>query len=145
MATILAHITIRPGCEESFEVVARKLHHETHGTEQGVRAYGYWRGATPSHYYAILSFGDFLTFIAHQTSAHHELASTALGPLIEAIRLEWVDPVVGASTLGPTDRQAVPDDADELTKKYAVRFAAQIADWWLPLREIPMNNEKRFE
>ncbi len=31
-----------------------------------------------------------------------------------------------------TNAQAVPDDADELTKKYAVRMAAQIADWWLP-------------
>ena len=77
---------------------------------------------------------DFLTFIAHQSSEHHETASPALGSVIEAIKLEWVDPVQGASTFVPTVSQAAPEDADELTKKYAVRFAAEIADWWLPLR-----------
>ncbi len=134
MATILAHITIRPGAEARFEEIARSLHRATHATEVGVRAYGYWRGASPRQYYALLSFDDFLTFIAHQTSDHHELASPALGSVMEAIRLEWVDPVQGASTLVPTLPQTAPENADELTKKYAVRFAAEIADWWLPLR-----------
>ena len=134
MATILAHITIRPGCEGRFERIAAELHRTTHANEQGTRAYGYWRGAAPRHYYTLLSFDDFLTFIAHQTSEHHETASPALGSVIEAIRLEWVDPVQGASTFVPTVSQAVSENADELTKKYAVRFAAEIADWWLPLR-----------
>lgn len=134
MATVLAHITIRPGGEERFEEIAKALHQSTHATEEGVRAYGYWRGAEPRHYYTLLSFTDFLTFIAHQTSPHHEDASPALGSVIEAIDLEWVDPIDGASTFGPTNLQAVPDDADELTKKYAQRFAAKVADWWLPLR-----------
>ena len=134
MATILAHLTIRPGGEERFEEIAKALHQSTHATEHGVRAYGYWRGAEPRHYYTLLSFTDFLTFIAHQTSEHHESASPALGSVFEAIKLEWVDPIQGASTLGPTNLQAAPDDADELTKRYAQRFAAQIADWWLPLR-----------
>jgi quinol monooxygenase YgiN len=134
MATILAHITVRAGGEARFEDIAKTLHRETHANEEGVRAYGYWRGAEPLHYYALLSFDGFLAFIAHQTSEHHELASPALGSVIEAITLEWVDPVQGASTLAPTDPQGVPETADELTKKYAARFAAQIAQWWLPLR-----------
>lgn len=134
MATILAHITIRPGGEEHFEEIAKVLHRGTHATEHGMRAYGYWRGAASRHYYALLAFDDFLTFVAHQTSEHHELASSALGAVIEAIHLEWVDPVQGASTFGPTNPQAVPDDADDLTKSYAVRFAAQIPGWWFPLR-----------
>ena len=134
MATILAHITIRSGGEARFEEIARSLHQATHANEHGVRAYGYWRGASPRQYYALLSFDDFLTFIAHQTSEHHELASPSLGSVIEAIKLEWVDPIRGASTLAPTKSQAVPENADELTRKYAGRFAAEIADWWLALR-----------
>jgi quinol monooxygenase YgiN len=134
MATILAHISIRPGREKRFEEIAIGLHRATHTTEQGMRAYGYWRGSSPGQYYTLLSFDDFLTFIAHQTSEHHEAASPALGSVIEAIQLEWVDPVQGASTLPPTSPQTAPENADELTKKYAVRFAAEIADWWLPLR-----------
>jgi quinol monooxygenase YgiN len=134
LATILAHITVRAGSEQRFEDLAKALHEATHSNEQGVRAYGYWRGAKPRQYYTLLAFDDFLTFIAHQTSEHHEAASPALGSVIEAIDLEWVDPIQGASTLGPTDGQAVPADADELTKSYAARYAARIADWWLPRR-----------
>ena len=135
MATILAHITIREGSERAFEALAANLRKATHATEDHVRAYGYWRGAEPRHYYTVLAFPDFLSFIAHQTSEHHETASPELGRFIESIRLEWVDPIAGASTLGATKMQAVPTDADELTQRYAVRFAAQIADWWLPLRQ----------
>ncbi len=134
MATILAHITVRQGSEASFETTATALHRATHAHETGMRAYGYWRGAEPRHYYALLSFDDFLSFMAHQTSEHHEAASAALGSVIEAIKLEWVDPIAGASTLVPTNAQAVPDSPDDLTKKYAERYAAQIADWWLLLR-----------
>lgn len=134
MATILAHITIRPSSEAKFEELAKVLHRDTHDNEDGVRAYGYWRGATPRQYYTLLSFDDFLHFMAHQTSSHHEDASGALGSVIEAIKLEWVDPIQGASKFVPTNAQSVPETADELTKKYAVRYAPQIADWWLPLR-----------
>ena len=48
--------------------------------------------------------------------------------------LEWVDPVAGASDLPPTDTQALPEGADELTTQYHSLFAAQVADWWLKLR-----------
>ena len=135
MATILAHITIREGSERAFEKLAADLHKATHATEDNVRAYGYWRAVEPRHYYVMLSFSDFLSFLAHQTSDHHEAASPELGLYMESIRLEWVDPIAGASVLAPTEMQAAPADADELTKRYAVRFAAQIADWWLPLRQ----------
>lgn len=134
MATILAHITIKAGAEARFEALAKELHRSTHATEHGVRAYGYWRGSDPRTYYTLLSFDDFPTFIAHQTSPHHELASPALGEVIEAMRLEWVDPIEGASTFVPTVAAPVADDADELTQRYAKRFAAQIAQWWMPFR-----------
>jgi quinol monooxygenase YgiN len=130
MATILAHIRVKPGTEAEFEDIARELFTATHEHETGVRRYEYWRGSDPRTYYTLLSFDDFRTFIAHQTSDHHEQASPRIGAVVEALRLEWVDPVDGACELAPTASQDVPDDADELTQTYARRFAAQIADWW---------------
>ena len=130
MATILAHITVRQGSEAEFEALARTLYERTHATETGVRHYEYWRGATPRTYYTLLSFDDHRAFIAHQTSDHHETASPELGRMIESLRLEWVDPVPGASALSPTQMQPALPDADALTVAYTDRFAAVIADWW---------------
>jgi quinol monooxygenase YgiN len=130
MATILAHITVRPGTEADFEALARNLYEQTHATETGVRHYEYWRGAAPRTYYTLLSFDDHRAFIAHQTSDHHETASPELGRMIESLRLEWVDPVPGASALPPTEMQSALPDADALTVEYTDRFAAVIADWW---------------
>lgn len=130
MATLLAHITVRPGAEADFEAVARTLYEGTHSTETGVRHYEYWRGAEPRTYYTLLSFDDHRAFIAHQTSDHHEEASPVLGALIESLRLEWVDPVPGASARSPTRMQDAPPEADDLTLAYTDRFAAVLADWW---------------
>jgi quinol monooxygenase YgiN len=134
VATILAHITVRPGTEADFEAIARNLFERTHAEEDGVIHYEYWRGAQPRTYYTLLAFDDHRTFIQHQTSDHHETASPLLGKTIESLRLEWVDPIAGASKLGPTAMQPAPDDADDLTRTYTDRFAAVIADWWTPLR-----------
>lgn len=134
MATILAHITVRPGTEAQFEELARRLYADTHGNETGVLRYEYWRGAGERSYYTLLSFTDFPTFIAHQTSPHHEHASPVLRTVIESIRLEWVDPVAGASPLPPTVPGEIPADADELTRTYADRFAMVLADWWSALK-----------
>lgn len=134
MATILAHITVRRGGEERFESIARELYGRTHADESGVRHYEYWRGSEPRTYYTLLSFDDHRTFVAHQTSPHHESASPRLGDVIESLRLEWVDPIAGASALPPTEAQDPPADADDLTTVYTERFAAQIASWWGDLR-----------
>ena len=134
MAPLLAHITVRPGCEERFEAIARTLHERTHADESGVLRYEYWRGSEPATYYTLLSFDDHRAFIAHQTSDHHEAASPRIGDVAERVRLEWVDPIAGASSLPPTEMQPVRDDADELTRSYSDRFAAEVAEWWLALR-----------
>jgi quinol monooxygenase YgiN len=110
--------------------VARTLHDRTHSTETGVRHYEYWRGAEPRTYYTLLSFDDHRAFIAHQTSDHHEAASPLLGPLVESLRLEWVDPVPGASALPPTRMQDALPGASELEVAYTDRFAAVVAEWW---------------
>lgn len=39
MATLLAHITVKPGAEAAFEAVARRLFDETHAHETGVLRY----------------------------------------------------------------------------------------------------------
>ena len=134
MTTILAHLRVKPGCEAAFEEIARNLHAATSAHETGARRYEYWRGSEPGLYYSLLSFDDHRTFIRHQTSAHHEAATPQLRDVLAGIRLEWVDPVVWAGELPPTEHQPAPDDADELTRLYTDRFAATVADWWLALR-----------
>lgn len=134
MATLLAHIRVKPGTEAQFEEIARRLYPTTHATEPHMRRYEYWRASEDRLYYCAMSFDDFQSFIVHQTSDHHEVASPELGQCIESIRLEWVDPIAGASDLEATEHHDAAADADELTKKYTDRFAAEVADWWLPLR-----------
>jgi quinol monooxygenase YgiN len=140
MATMLAHITIRVGREAEFEAVLRRLYEATHRLEPDVIRYEYWRGAAPRTYYTLLSYPDFLSFIVHQTSEHHESASPELRPLFEAFKIEWVDPIRGASPLVETEPQDAPADADELTAAYAMRFRAEVAPWWAPLRSALLSS-----
>ena len=134
MATLLAHITVRSGSEGRFEEIARELYERTHADEPDVLRYEYWRGAEERTYYSLLAFPDHRAFIVHQTSDHHEQASPDIGAVVESIRLEWVDPIVGASDLPPTDAQPAADGVDDLTAKYSELYAAQAADWWLAFR-----------
>lgn len=134
MATILAHITVKSGTEAEFEAIASDLHTGSHAHDRGLLRYEYWRGADERTYYTLLSFVDHQAFIEHQVSDHHETASPALGAVIEAIRLEWVDPIAGLAPLPATERQGAPDGADDLTTKYTESYAAVIQSWWQPLR-----------
>ena len=134
MATILAHITVKPGSEERFEAIAKELYNATHRLETDVIRYEYWRGADPSTYYTLLSFTDFNAFIAHQVSDHHESASPNIGEVVAGLRLEWVDPIAGASPLPSTESAELPADATELFLSYHERYAAQVAQWWGSMR-----------
>jgi len=134
MATILAHLTIKPGCEAQFEQIATELYDGTHANETKVLRYEYWRGEAPRTYYTLLAFDDHRAFIEHQVSDHHEDASPLLGDVCENIRLEWVDPIQSASSLPPTQAQSAPDNADELTLKYSDAYAAKVAEWWFAQR-----------
>jgi quinol monooxygenase YgiN len=134
MATILAHIKVKPGCEAQFEQISKDLYGASHGSEPGLLRYEYWRGSEPQTYYTLLAFTDFQAFIAHQTSEHHEVASPLLGSVLAGLRLEWVDPIQGGSELPPTENQDLSDSLDELTRSYAKRFAAQVAPWWNEVR-----------
>lgn len=134
MATILAHITVKPGTEGTFEAIAADLHVGSHAHDRGLLRYEYWRGADERTYYTLLSFEDHHAFLEHQTSDHHETASPRLGEVIEAIRLEWVDPIASLSPLPSTNQQVAPEGADALTLDYSKRYAAVIQSWWQPLR-----------
>lgn len=139
MATILAHLKVREGAERAFEDISRDLYRASHAGEDGLLRYEYWRGSEPRTYYTLLSFVDFAAFIAHQTSDHHEAASPRLGAVLEGIRLEWVDPIDGASPLPATNAQDLSQAADALTRVYAERFAARVAPWWADLRSDGSN------
>jgi quinol monooxygenase YgiN len=135
MATMLAHIRIHPGMESTFEAVAAELWGSTHAHETGVARYEYWRGAEAGTYYALGSFDGYDGFIRHQVSDHHVAAGVRLKELIAELRLEWIDPVDGSNGLQPTNSSAAPADAGELERSYRTRPAAEVQDWWLPLRD----------
>jgi quinol monooxygenase YgiN len=130
MATLLAQIQVKAGREADFEAIAATLYRETQEKETGCLRYEYWRGAEPGFYYSLLSFDDFNGFLRHQTSDHHEEASPRIGDTCESVKLEWVDPIPESSPLPRTKMQALPEDANELTKQYHQVFAAVVQEWW---------------
>lgn len=134
VATILAHITVSEGNEAAFESIARDLFGASHAHDDGLLRYEYWRGEERGSYYALLSFRDFAAFIRHQTSDHHESVSPKLATVVRNIRLEWIDPVTGASDLPQTVPQNLGDDMNELARVYARRFAVREAQWWESVR-----------
>lgn len=134
MATILAHIKIKPGMEARMEQMAKALYPATHDNETHCRRYEYWRGQEERTYYTLLSFDDYVGFLEHQASPHHEKLTEGFGDIIESFRLEWLDPIQGGSPLVTTANQPAPADATPLMKTYAERMPAEVAAWWLPLR-----------
>ena len=135
MSTLLAHIKIVEGKEEVFENLSRALYEKTHANEDKVIHYEYWRGREKGSYYTLLAYPTYLDFlITHQISAHHEVAAAEYDGVIEDIDLEWLDPVDGASKLGPTEKQSVPEDASDLAKEYDKTHAVEVQNWWTALR-----------
>jgi quinol monooxygenase YgiN len=130
MATLLAHIRVKPGREADFEAIAAELHRATHAHDTGLLRYEYWRGADAGSYYTLLAFSDFHAFLRHQVSDHHELAGPKIGEVCADVKLEWIDPIPESSPLPRTRMQPLPADADEKATLYHGVFAAKIQDWW---------------
>jgi len=129
MATLLAHIRIKPGKEEKWEAIMRDMVAATFGTEEGVIRYEYWKGEEPLSYYCLLSFRDKWAFYRHQMSDHHEGHDFA--EVLAGIRLEYLDPVEGAGGgLPPTRDPPLPDDAGEAMRTAQERFPLTIPAWW---------------
>lgn len=133
MATFLAKIKVYEGKEAEFEAVAREMFYETHKNEPTCRRYEYWRGVEPRSYYCMESFDNYMGFMQHQTSDHHEAPD--FDSLLESVELEWIDPISGACDLTETNTMALPDDASELMRQYAENMPVVIQAWWLKLRQ----------
>lgn len=132
MATFLAKIKIREGKEAAFEETARMMFEATHANEPSCRRYEYWRGAEPRFYYCMESFDDYEGFMNHQVSDHHEAPD--FGSMIEAIELEWIDPIQGAADLVNTVEQELPDEASDLMKEKQAGHPLVVQAWWKALR-----------
>jgi quinol monooxygenase YgiN len=129
MATLLAHIQIKPGKEEKWEAIMRDMVHHTFATEEGVLRYEYWKGHEENSYYCLLSFKDKWAFYHHQMSDHHEGHDFA--DVLAGIKLEYIDPVEGAGgDLPHTTDPALPADASENMKIAQERFPLTIPGWW---------------
>jgi len=132
MATFLAKITVFEGKEAEFEEVAKEMFRATHEHEPDCRRYEYWRGAEPRTYYCMESFDDYLGFMKHQTSDHHEAPD--FGSLLENLELEWIDPIQGACDLTATNSMELPEGSSELMQQYAESMPAVVQEWWQRLR-----------
>ncbi|MEN3974938.1 antibiotic biosynthesis monooxygenase [Emcibacter sp. SYSU 3D8] len=134
MATILAHIQIRPGKEARFEELQGALWRSTHANEPDTTRYEFFRGEKEGWYYGLLSFKDFQAFLVHQSSDAHEEFGGQFGDVVQDIRIEWVDAIEGANALAPTAPQDAPPGASDLVRKYSKDYAVRMADWWKALR-----------
>ena len=134
LATFLAHIRVHEGKEKRFEEIAKDLFSATHENEDDVVRYEYWRGSEHQTYYTSASFKDYLGFLKHQVSSHHEELASELREITMEIKIEWIDPIQGASQLVETDHQTPPSKMGELAESYSERMPANAQPWWLELR-----------
>ena len=128
MATILAHIEIKPGKEEKWEAIMADMVKHTFAEEAGVLRYEYFKGQKPNFYYCLLSFKDKQAFYVHQISDYHE--GHDFDDVLAAIELEYLDPVQGASDLPAPENTPLPDDADESLRRTEETYPVGIAAWW---------------
>ena len=111
MATILAHIQIKPGKEARFEELQGALWRSTRADEPRTTRYEFFRGETEGSYYGLLSFEDFQAFLVHQSSDAHEEFGGQFGDVVQDIRVEWVDAVAGAIGAGRVGVRVSPFNA----------------------------------
>ena len=128
MTTLLAHIRIRQGKEARFESIMQAMVEETFAKEAGVLRYEYFKGQEPNLYYCLLAYEDKWGFYRHQMSEHHERYDFA--EVIEAIELEYLDPVADANPLPPTRDPPLTAYMDESMARAASLYPVSIADWW---------------
>lgn len=134
MSSLLAKIQIHPGKEAEFEDVMAYMYRQTHGSEEGVLRYEYWRGQGPGFYYCLLSFRDAVTFWRHQASDHHEGEMQRFGQCIAALELETIDPVQQASPLPATIEAPLPAGESQAVQEQAQLYPITEAAWWQAAR-----------
>ncbi len=127
MTTILAHIEIKTGKEEQFESIMKDMAEKTL-LEPGVLRYEYFKGQQENFYYCLLAFKDKWAFYEHQNSDHHEGHDFA--DVLKNVKLEYLDPVDGASPLPHTLDPPLTEQMSEAMKTAEARYPSQIASWW---------------
>jgi len=132
MATFLCTVKIVKGKEQEFEALARHLFACTRKLEPGCSAYGFYRAKAERTYYSLAAFEDYGAFLNHQNSEYHEAPDWLA--LLEDVRLEWIDPIAGASEFNPTNPVELSPDASEGERKYAQEFPIIVEDWWRVMR-----------
>ena len=131
MATILAHIEIKPGKEAQWEEIMTDLVRHTFEHEDQVLRYEYFKGREPLHYYCLLSFENKYAFYLHQASDYHEDHETVyLEGVLANVELEYLDPVTGACELPPTENPPLPAGTSEALRKYESICPILIPEWW---------------
>ena len=132
MTTLLARIRIKPDCEAQWETIMQSMVRQTLASEAGVLRYEYWKGQEPSLWYSLLAFRDKHAFFVHQDSEYHR--SAPFRDVIEDVRLEFLDPVEGASDLPRTQNPPLAADAAPGVREWEKLTPVQIADWWASQR-----------
>lgn len=110
MATLLAYIRVKPSALSNWEAAISGLVDRTFAEEHEVIRYEYWKGQQPNTYYALVSFTNAAALTAHQQAQYYKAFS--IDTFIEAVEIEYVDPVHTASPLPQT------------------KPPASIAPWW---------------
>lgn len=129
MATLLAHMRVRPGKEAEWEALMRSMTLETFRKEGGVIRYEFWKGETERTYYCLLAFKDKFAYYEHQMSEAFQEAD--LSPLLEEHTVEYLDPVQGAGGgLPPTRDPPLPDDAGEELREMQQLYPIRMPAWW---------------
>ena len=129
MATVLAHIRIKEGSEELWETTMKEMVEKTFANEPEAIRYEYWKGQEPRSYYGLLAFTSKHAFFIHQDAPYHR--TPVFAEVIEDIKLEWVDPVEGASPLPHTENPPLPEDAPPGIAEWENMTPVELADWWV--------------
>jgi len=133
MSTLLAHVKVKAGFEDHWESIAKRVFAATHKTETGCNRYEYWRGSDERTYYVLLSFDSFNDFMTHQVADYHH--NTDFGDCFEAFKLEWVDPISGASPLRESTTSGSTDSSkDDVWNQYVANHSSETPEWWLQQR-----------
>ncbi len=133
MSTLLAKAKLKPEFEDFFEDIARKVFRSTHDNESAVVRYEYYRGTDERTYYVLLSFENFDGFMTHQVADYHH--NVDFMDCFEEFRLEWLDPINGASPLVESETEGTVDPSHgDLWNNYVRNHSETTPKWWLSLR-----------
>ncbi len=133
MTALLAEVTVKPGMETHWEGIARTVWGATHENEPGCLRYEYWRGSKPRHYFVLLIFEDFDSFMVHQVADYHHNAG--FGDCFESFSLQHIDPVTNACGFEPSETASEPNPKKgEIWNNYVANHSEPTPEWWLEHR-----------